>query len=79
MARRHGPGLLAALVLAACLPGATSQRAFKISSDTCTLTDDATQCDAAATGDAALKVVFNAGAARVAQRGRFRYGMLITS
>eukprot|EP00440_Ansanella_granifera_P030828 gb/GFBE01033481.1/.p1 GENE.gb/GFBE01033481.1/~~gb/GFBE01033481.1/.p1 ORF type:complete len:178 (+),score=38.20 gb/GFBE01033481.1/:1-534(+) len=51
------------LAVFACLwRPSSSQRAFKISSTACTLTTDATSCQVAQTGDAALQVVFNQGA-----------------
>ncbi|CAJ1352395.1 unnamed protein product [Effrenium voratum] len=51
------------LVIASLLLPSSAQRAFKISSTTCSLTADATSCQVASAGDAALQVAFTAGAA----------------
>eukprot|EP00746_Dinoflagellata_sp_MGD_P067718 gnl/MRDRNA2_/MRDRNA2_27955_c0_seq1.p1 gnl/MRDRNA2_/MRDRNA2_27955_c0~~gnl/MRDRNA2_/MRDRNA2_27955_c0_seq1.p1 ORF type:complete len:192 (-),score=34.85 gnl/MRDRNA2_/MRDRNA2_27955_c0_seq1:108-647(-) len=52
-----------AVYLSVVVSDVHGQRAFKLSSATCTLTSGATTCQVADTGDAALKVVFGAGAA----------------
>eukprot|EP00448_Togula_jolla_P013599 CAMPEP_0170587268 /NCGR_PEP_ID=MMETSP0224-20130122/10194_1 /TAXON_ID=285029 /ORGANISM="Togula jolla, Strain CCCM 725" /LENGTH=194 /DNA_ID=CAMNT_0010910883 /DNA_START=12 /DNA_END=593 /DNA_ORIENTATION=+ len=52
------------LLLLACMQSSTAQRAFQLSTATCTLTADATNCQVAQAGDAALRVVFNAAAAQ---------------
>mmetsp|Transcript_55795 Transcript_55795/g.155549 ORF Transcript_55795/g.155549 Transcript_55795/m.155549 type:complete len:200 (+) Transcript_55795:77-676(+) len=50
-----------AVLFTCCVSPAKAQRAFKMSSSTCTLTTDATQCQVASSGDAVLQVAFSAG------------------
>eukprot|EP00931_Biecheleriopsis_adriatica_P090958 TRINITY_DN64868_c0_g1_i1.p1 TRINITY_DN64868_c0_g1~~TRINITY_DN64868_c0_g1_i1.p1 ORF type:complete len:179 (-),score=31.81 TRINITY_DN64868_c0_g1_i1:98-634(-) len=62
---RGSPSPLLTIALAACLwTFCSAQRAFKIASSACTVAADASTCQVATAGDAALKVSFTSGGAK---------------